>query len=36
MAINPNANLPKLAIGVVHRSDGSGTSAVFTDYLTKI
>jgi phosphate transport system substrate-binding protein len=35
-AINPNANLPKLAIGVVHRSDGSGTSAVFTDYLTKV
>jgi len=36
VAINPNANLPKLAIGVVHRSDGSGTSAVFTDYLTKV
>jgi len=36
VAINPNANLPKLAIGVVHRSDGSGTSAVFTDYLSKI
>jgi phosphate transport system substrate-binding protein len=35
-AINPGANLPKLAIGVVHRSDGSGTSAIFTDYLSKV
>ncbi|HEY6121438.1 MAG TPA: phosphate ABC transporter substrate-binding protein PstS [Pyrinomonadaceae bacterium] len=33
---NPNASLPSTDIVVVHRSDGSGTSAVFTDYLSKI
>lgn len=32
---NPNLNLPNLPISVVHRSDGSGTTFVFTDYLTK-
>ena len=32
---NPKANLPDQAIAVAHRSDGSGTTAVFTDYLTK-
>jgi phosphate transport system substrate-binding protein len=35
-ADNPNTNLPAADIVVVHRSDGSGTSAVFTDYLSKI
>ncbi len=35
-ALNPGMNLPDLPIMVVHRSDGSGTSAVFTDYLSKI
>ena len=35
-ADNANANLPSADITVVHRSDGSGTSAVFTDYLSKI
>jgi phosphate transport system substrate-binding protein len=35
-ADNPNANLPGSDIVVVHRSDGSGTSAVFTDYLSKV
>ncbi len=35
-AINPDAKLPKLKIVVVHRSDGSGTSFIFTDYLSKI
>jgi phosphate transport system substrate-binding protein len=35
-ALNPGVKLPDSAIGVVHRSDGSGTSAVFTDYLSKI
>ncbi len=35
-ADNANINLPAADITVVHRSDGSGTSAVFTDYLSKI
>ncbi|HVG32225.1 MAG TPA: phosphate ABC transporter substrate-binding protein PstS [Pyrinomonadaceae bacterium] len=35
-ADNANANLPAADITVVHRSDGSGTSAVFTDYLSKV
>lgn len=35
-AENPDANLPSAAITVVHRSDGSGTSAVFTNYLSKV
>ena len=34
--LNPSVNLPKQAIAVVHRSDGSGTTFVFTDYLSKI
>jgi phosphate transport system substrate-binding protein len=32
---NPNAKLPDLAISVAHRSDGSGTTYTFTDYLSK-
>jgi phosphate transport system substrate-binding protein len=28
--------LPELPIVVIHRSDGSGTSFIFTDYLTKV
>ena len=35
-AMNPGARLPNTDIIVVHRSDGSGTSFVFTDYLSKI
>ena len=35
-ADNQNVNLPASDITVVHRSDGSGTSAVFTDYLSKV
>jgi phosphate transport system substrate-binding protein len=35
-ADNPAVNLPASDITVVHRSDGSGTSAVFTDYLSKV
>jgi phosphate transport system substrate-binding protein len=35
-ADNPGVTLPAHDITVVHRSDGSGTSAVFTDYLSKI
>ncbi|MEY3580680.1 MAG: phosphate transporter substrate-binding protein PstS [Pseudomonadota bacterium] len=34
-ALNPNANLPALAITVVHRADGSGTTFLWTDYLSK-
>src|SRR5262249_53934305 len=34
-AINPGANLPKLAIGVGHRPGGRGTNAVFTRYPSK-
>jgi phosphate transport system substrate-binding protein len=34
--LNPDINLPAQAISVVHRSDGSGTTAVFTDYLSKV
>jgi len=33
---NPNAKLPDADITVVHRSDGSGTSFVWTDYLSKV
>lgn len=34
--LNPGVTLPAQAIGVVTRSDGSGTTAVFTDYLSKV
>lgn len=34
-ALNPGVNLPAQAIAVVHRSDGSGTTGIWTDYLTK-
>jgi phosphate transport system substrate-binding protein len=33
---NPGKNLPDEAIIVAHRSDGSGTTNIFTDYLTKV
>jgi phosphate transport system substrate-binding protein len=33
---NPGVKLPNEDITVVHRSDGSGTSFVFTDYLSKV
>ena len=35
-ALNPDAVLPAEAIIPVFRSDGSGTTFVFTDYLTKV
>ena len=35
-ADNPGANLPKTGIAVVHRADGSGTSAIFTTYLSQV
>jgi phosphate ABC transporter, phosphate-binding protein len=34
--LNPKLNLPGKAIVVAHRSDGSGTSFIFTDYLSKV
>ncbi len=34
--LNPEAKLPSSAIAVVHRSDGSGTTFNFTDYLSKV
>lgn len=36
VALNPDAKLPAEAIIPVYRSDGSGTTFVFTDYLTKV
>jgi len=33
---NPEAKLPGDAIAVTHRSDGSGTTSIFTDYLAKV
>jgi phosphate transport system substrate-binding protein len=35
-ALNQNAKLPDTEIYVVHRSDGSGTSWIFTNYLSKV
>ena len=36
VALNPGKNLPDVAITVVHRADGSGTTFNFTDYLSAI
>ena len=33
---NPGVKLPATPIVVVHRSDGSGTTYIFTDYLSKV
>jgi len=35
-ALNPGVKLPATDLIVVHRSDGSGTTYVFTDYLSKV
>jgi phosphate transport system substrate-binding protein len=35
-ASNPGTKLPENEIVVVHRSDGSGTTFIFTDYLSKV
>lgn len=35
-ALNPGKKLPDQSITVVHRADGSGTTFIFTDYLTEI
>lgn len=34
--LNPGVNLPAIPIAVATRSDGSGTTAVFTEYLSKV
>jgi len=34
--VNPGVNFPNQQIIVVHRSDGSGTTYIFTDYLSKV
>jgi phosphate transport system substrate-binding protein len=34
--LNPDVKLPDMPLSVIHRSDGSGTTFVFTDYLTKV
>jgi phosphate transport system substrate-binding protein len=34
--LNPNSKLPSQAIALVHRSDGSGTTFIFTNYLSKV
>jgi phosphate transport system substrate-binding protein len=35
-ALNPGISLPNLPIQIAHRSDGSGTTSIFTDYLSKV
>ena len=35
-ALNPKLALPDQAIAVVHRADGSGTTFIFTNYLSKV
>lgn len=35
-ALNPGVKLPEDSVIIIHRSDGSGTTAVFTDYLSKV
>ncbi len=35
-SLNPNVKLPNANITVVHRSDGSGTTFIFSDYLSKV
>jgi phosphate transport system substrate-binding protein len=35
-ALNPGVTFPNLGIVVVHRSDGSGTTNMFSDYLSKV
>jgi len=35
-SVNPGVNFPSQPIIVIHRSDGSGTTFIFTDYLSKV
>lgn len=34
--LNPGVKLPNMSISIIHRSDGSGTTFIFTDYLSKV
>jgi len=34
--LNPGAKLPATDVAIVHRSDGSGTTYIFVDYLSKV
>lgn len=34
--LNPGVKLPATAVSIVHRSDGSGSSFIFTNYLSKV
>src|SRR5262249_51732149 len=36
VALNPDVKLPDASIIVVHRSDGSGTTFIFTDFLSTV
>src|SRR5215813_1571651 len=35
-ALNPGVSLPSTDVAIVHRSDGSGTTYIFVDYLSKV
>ena len=35
-SVNPGVKLPDLAVTIVHRADGSGTTWIFTNYLDKV
>lgn len=35
-SINPGVNLPRLAISPIYRADGSGTTWIFTQYLSRV
>lgn len=36
LKLNPGVKLPDTAVAVVHRSDGSGTTFIWTNYLSKV
>jgi phosphate transport system substrate-binding protein len=36
LADNPNVKIPDMKIAVIYRSDGSGTTFIFSDYMSKI
>ncbi len=36
LEVNPGLNLPEMNIVIIHRSDGSGTTFIFSDYLSKV
>jgi len=36
LALNPTAQIPDMMIAVIYRSDGSGTTHVFADYMAKV